>query len=179
MTIKIDRVKEYEALLDIYEKEGLDTSLFGDRIAAIIISGDRIIGLNNVPGVEITGEEIENGVKADVEIAEDVELPFPIHLCTGYLKSEGYQKVIFNIKVGRNSKVKFTSHCIFPYAKDFTHEALTVIKADENSRVSYDDEHIHGEGVKMASKTEVELAKNARYTAALVAMQRGTLSATR
>jgi Fe-S cluster assembly scaffold protein SufB len=164
MTIKIDRVKEYEALLDVYENEGLDTSLFGDRIAAIIISGDRIIGLNNVPGVEITGEEIENGVKADVEIAEDVELPFPIHLCTGYLKSEGYQKVIFNIKVGRNSKVKFTSHCIFPYAKDFTHEALTVIKADENSRVSYEDEHIHGEGVKMISKTEVELGKNASYT---------------
>jgi Fe-S cluster assembly scaffold protein SufB len=164
MTIKIDRVKEYEALLDIYEKEGLDTSLFGDRIAAIIISGDRVIGLNNVPGVQIIGEEIENGVRADVEIADNVELSFPIHLCTGYLKSEGYQKVVFNIKVGRNSKVKFLSHCIFPYAKDFTHEALTVIKADENSRVSYDDEHIHGEGVKMTSKTEVELGKNARYT---------------
>jgi Fe-S cluster assembly scaffold protein SufB len=164
MTIKIDRVKEYEALVDIYEKEGLDTSLFGDRIVAIIISGDKIIGLNNVPGVQIKGEEIENGVKANVEIADNVEPPFPIHLCTGYLKSEGYQKVIFNIKVGRNSKVKFLSHCIFPYAKDFTHEALTVIKAGENSRVFYDDEHIHGEGVKMISKTEVELAKNARYT---------------
>ncbi len=48
MTIKIDRVKEYEALLDIYEHEKLDKSLFGDRIAAIIISGDRIIGLNRV-----------------------------------------------------------------------------------------------------------------------------------
>ncbi len=165
MAIKVDRVKEYEALLEVYEKEGLDTSLFGDRIAAIIISGDRIIGLNNVPGgVQIKGEEIENGVKADVEISDNVELPFPIHLCTGYLRSEGYQRVIFNIKVGRNSKVKFTSHCIFPYARDFTHEALTIIKADENSQVSYEDEHIHGEGVRMISKTEVELGKNARYT---------------
>ncbi|WP_048147796.1 SufB/SufD family protein [Palaeococcus ferrophilus] len=164
MPIKIDRVKEYEALIDVYEKEGLDTSLFGDRIAAIIISGDKIIGLNNVPGVRIKGEEIENGVRADVEIAEDVELPFPIHLCTGYLKSEGYQKVLFNIAVGRNSKVKFTSHCIFPYAKDFTHDAYARIQIGENSWVSYDDEHIHGEGVRMISKTEVELGKNARYT---------------
>ncbi|ASJ08715.1 hypothetical protein A3L11_05520 [Thermococcus siculi] len=164
MTIKLDRVKEYEALIDVYEKEGLDTSLFGDRIAAIIISGDRIIGLNNVPGVEITGEEIENGVKAEVRIADNVKLPFPIHLCTGYLKSEGYQKVVFNITVGRNSKVKFTSHCIFPYAKDFTHEALTKINIGKNSRVYYDDEHVHGEGVRMISRTEVEVGEGGRYT---------------
>ncbi|WP_297419928.1 hypothetical protein [Thermococcus sp.] len=58
--------------------EGLDKSLFDNRVAAIIISGDRIIGLNNVPGVAIEGEEIENGVKADVRIADGVELPFPI-----------------------------------------------------------------------------------------------------
>jgi len=164
MTIKVDRVKEYEALLDIYEREGLDTSLFGDRIAAIIISGERIIGLNNVPGVEITGEEMENGVRADVRIADGVELPFPIHLCTGYLKSEGYQRVEFNIVVGKNSKVKFTSHCIFPYAKDFTHEAISRITVGENSSVLYDDEHVHGEGVRMISKTEVEVGKGGRYT---------------
>ncbi len=164
MTIKVDRVKEYEALLDIYEREGLDTSLFGDRIAAIIISGDRIIGLNNVPGVEIKGEEIENGVRADVRIADGVELPFPIHLCTGYLKGEGYQRVEFSITVGKNSKVKFTSHCIFPYAKDFTHEAISKITVGENSSVLYDDEHVHGEGVRMISKTEVDVKAGGRYT---------------
>ncbi|WP_456366537.1 SufB/SufD family protein [Thermococcus sp.] len=164
MTIKVDRVKEYEALLDIYEREGLDKSLFDNRVAAIIISGSKIIGLNNVPGVEIKGEEIENGVRADVKIADGVELPFPIHLCTGYLKSEGYQRVEFNITVGKNSKVKFTSHCIFPYAKDFTHEAISRITVGENSSVLYDDEHIHGEGVRMRSKTEVEVKAGGRYT---------------
>ncbi|WP_461866891.1 SufB/SufD family protein [Thermococcus sp.] len=164
MTIKIDLTREYEALVEAYQREGLDTSLFGDRIATIIISGDRIIGLNNVPGVKIRGEEIENGVRADVKIAEGVELPFPIHLCTGYLKSEGYQRVIFEINVGKNSKVRFTSHCIFPYAKDFTHEAITRIKIGEGSSVLYDDEHVHGEGVRMVSKTEVDVGRNARYT---------------
>jgi len=164
MTIKVDRVKEYEALLDIYEREGLDKSLFDNRVAAIIISGDRIIGLNNVPGVEIKGEEIENGVRAEVMIADGVELPFPIHLCTGYLKGEGYQRVEFNIAVGRDSKVRFTSHCIFPYAKDFTHEAISKIRVGENSTVLYDDEHIHGEGVRMVSRTEVEVEAGGRYT---------------
>ncbi len=164
MSIKIDRVKEYEALLDVYEKEGLDTSLFGDRIAAIIISGDKIIGLNNVSGVEIRGEEIEDGVRADVKIEDNVELHFPIHLCTGFLKNEGYQRVIFNITVGNNSKVKFLSHCIFPYAKDFIHDAYAKIRVGEGSLVIYEDEHIHGEGVKMISKTEVEVGRKGRYT---------------
>ncbi|EEB72943.1 SufD family Fe-S cluster assembly protein [Thermococcus sp. AM4] len=164
MVIKIDHVKEYEALVKVYQEEGLDISLFGNRIAAIIISGDRIIGLNNVPGVEIRGEEIENGVRAEVIIEDNVELPFPIHLCTGYLKREGYQRVIFDITVGRNSKVKFTSHCIFPYAKDFRHDALTKIEIGRDSTVVYDDEHVHGEGVRMVGKTEVDVGKNSRYT---------------
>ncbi|MFA4639830.1 SufB/SufD family protein [Pyrococcus kukulkanii] len=164
MTIKIDLTREYEALVEAYQREGLDTSLFEGRIAAIIISGDKIIGLNNVPGVKIKGEEIENGVKAEVTIADNVELPFPVHLCTGYLKSEGYQRVVFDINVGKNSKVKFISHCIFPYAKNFAHEAVTRIKIGEGSSVLYDDEHVHGEGVRMIGKTEVDVGRGARYT---------------
>ena len=164
MTIKIDLTNEYEALVEAYQREGLDTSLFGDRIAAIIISGDKVIGLNNVPGVEIKGEEIENGVRAEVKIADNVELLFPVHLCTGYLGNEGYQRVLFDIRVDKNSKVRFTSHCIFPYAKDFTHEAVTRIKIGESSSVLYDDEHVHGEGVRMIGKTEVSVGRGARYT---------------
>ena len=164
MVIKMDRVKEYEALVEIYEKEGLDTSLFGDRIAAIIISGEKIVGLNNVEGVEIVGEEIENGVKASIKIKDNVEPPFPIHLCTGFLKNEGYQKVVFDITVGKASKVKFLSHCIFPYAKNFTHDAYAKIKIDEGAHVVYEDEHVHGEGVRMIGKTEVEVGRKGRYT---------------
>jgi len=44
--------------------------------------------------------------------------------------------------------VRFTSHCIFPYAEDFTHEATAGITVGENSTVLYDDEHIHGNGVR-------------------------------
>ncbi|GAB6102532.1 SufD family Fe-S cluster assembly protein [Thermococcus atlanticus] len=164
MVIKIDRVREYEALVKIYEKEGLDTSLFGDKIAAIIISGDRIIGLNNVRGVEIKGKEIESGVSADIRIADNLKLPLPIHLCTGFLKNEGYQKVVFNINVGENSKVKFLSHCIFPHAKNFIHEAYAKIRVGEKASVTYEDEHIHGEGVRMRSRTEVEIEREGRYT---------------
>ncbi|WP_087037083.1 SufB/SufD family protein [Thermococcus litoralis] len=164
MVIKMDRVREYEALVEVYEKEGLDTSLFGDRIAAIIISGEKIVGLNNVEGVEIVGEEIKNGVKASIKIKDNVELPFPIHLCTGFLKNEGYQRVVFDIAVGKASKVKFLSHCIFPYAKDFTHDAYAKIKIEEGAQVVYEDEHVHGEGVRMISKTEVEVGRKGRYS---------------
>ncbi|WP_088862512.1 SufB/SufD family protein [Thermococcus celer] len=163
MVIKMDRVKEYEALVEVYENEGLDTSLFGNRIAAIIISGDKILGVNNVEGVEIVGEEIEDGVKATVKIDDNIELPFPVHLCTGFLKNEGYQRVIFDITTGKNSKVKFLSHCIFPYAKDFTHDAYATIKIGEGSTVIYEDEHVHGEGVRMISRTDVEVGKKGGY----------------
>jgi hypothetical protein len=69
----MDVRKEFETIVKATEKLGTDASKFMDkRIASIIISGDKVIGLNNVPGVNLTHKQIENGVQVDTEIQEGV-----------------------------------------------------------------------------------------------------------
>jgi len=137
---------EYKTLVEALEKNGYDASKYFDKkVASIIISGNRVIGLNNVQGVKLTPTQIENGVMVDMEIEEGVVLPIPIHVCTGYVEKNGLQNVIFNIRVRRNAKVKFTAHCVFPQAEDFTHNAISNVVVESGAIMEYVDEHFHSE----------------------------------
>lgn len=108
-----DYRKEFETLAKAYEKAGGDVSKFLDRrIASIIISGDKVIGLNGVEGVELTPHRIENGVQVDMRIKEGV-VEYPVHVCTGYLEKKGLQRVVFNIRLEKNAKAIFVAHCVF------------------------------------------------------------------
>jgi len=81
--------REFEAIVKTAEKLGTDASNFMDkRIDSIIISGNRVIGLNNVPGLKLVPTTLEDGVQVDMEIEENTQIPFPVHVCTGYLEKK-------------------------------------------------------------------------------------------
>lgn len=150
----MDVKKEFEAIVKTAEKLGTDASNFMDkRIASIIISGNRVIGLNNVPGLKLVPTTMQDGVQVDMEIEENVQIPFPIHVCTGYLEKKGYQRVVFNIRVKKNAKVKFTAHCVFPQAEEFTHEAVSNVVVEEGAIMEYNDEHYHSDAGTITLKT--------------------------
>lgn len=150
----MDVKKEFETIVKTAEKLGTDASKFMDkRIASIVISGDKVIGLNNVHGVFLTHKQIEHGVQVNMEIGEGIEVPFPIHVCTGYIEKRGYQKVIFNIIIRKNAKVKFTAHCVFPQAEEFTHEAISNVIVEEGALMEYNDEHYHSDLGTITLKT--------------------------
>lgn len=150
----MDVRKEFETIVKTAEKLGTDASKFMDkRIASIIISGDRVIGLNNTPGVFLTHKQLEHGVQVDMEISEGVELPFPIHVCTGFVEKRGYQKIIFNIRVRKDARVKFIAHCVFPQAEEFTHDATANVIVEEGAVMEYADEHYHSDLGTITLKT--------------------------
>jgi len=150
----MDVKREFETIIKTAEKLGTDASNFMDkRIASIIISGNRVIGLNNVQGLKIVPTTLEDGVQVDMEIEENTQIPFPIHVCTGYLEKRGYQRVIFNIRVRRNAKVKFTAHCVFPQAEEFTHDAISNVVIEDGAMMEYNDEHYHSDQGTIILKT--------------------------
>ncbi|MBP8613127.1 MAG: SufD family Fe-S cluster assembly protein [Candidatus Atribacteria bacterium] len=137
---------EYEQIIDALEKNGSDTSQFFDkRVASIVISGNKVLGLNGINGVKLVPHEIKNGVRVDMEIEEGVAVPFPIHVCTGYVEKKGLQNVVFNITVRKHAKVKFLAHCVFPQAEEFTHNAVSNVVIEEGAIMEYADEHIHSD----------------------------------
>ncbi|AJG41168.1 hypothetical protein TRQ7_06840 [Thermotoga sp. RQ7] len=175
-----DYRKEFEALAKAYEKAGGDVSKFLDRrIASIIISGDKVIGLNGVEGVELTPHRIENGVQVDMRIKEGVVVEYPVHVCTGYLEKKGLQRVIFNIKLERGAKAIFVAHCVFPWTEDFTHDALMNVELEEGAWMEYHDEHMHSEtgSINLITRSIAEVGEGAVYrnTFTLVKTRIGTL----
>lgn len=158
--------KEFEMLTKYYEKSGGDVSrLLDKRVVSIIVSEDRIIGKNTVPGVNVQAKQIVNGVQIWIEIEDNVMVENPIHLCTGYLKPEGTQIVLINTKVGKNSKVKFLSHCVFPNGKKFVHRMVSNIEIGSDSELSYEDFHFHSEdgGVTVEAIYDAKLSMGAKY----------------
>ncbi|WP_448377068.1 SufB/SufD family protein [Fervidobacterium sp.] len=150
----MDVRKEFETIVKTAEKLGTDASNFMDkRIASIIISGNRVIGLNNVPGLKVIPTTFEDGVQVDMEVEENVQIPFPIHVCTGYLEKKGYQRVIFNIRIRKNARVKFTAHCVFPQAEEFTHDATSNVIIEDGGIMEYYDEHYHSDQGTITLKT--------------------------
>ncbi|ONN27507.1 hypothetical protein XJ44_03380 [Thermosipho affectus] len=162
----MDVKREFETIVKTVEKLGTDASKFLDkRIASIIISGDKVLGLNNVEGIKLVPKQIKNGVQVDMEIMENTHIPMPIHVCTGYIEKTGLQNVVFNIKVRKGARVKFLSHCVFPQAEDFTHNAVSNVVVEENAVMEYIDEHYHSDSgtINLITKTYAVVKKGGVY----------------
>jgi len=139
--------KEFEQLVEIYEKKTNDKSLRSPGVATIIVSGNRVVGLNSVNGMHIKSRERADGlVMIDVEIEDNTIIPVPVHLCTGFLKKRGEQILKFNYIIGDNVKVKFKSHCILTKVEKLHHYMESDMYIGKNSFVVYEDEHFHDEG---------------------------------
>ena len=164
--MSINVTNEYKELVEALEKNGADASKYFDkRVASIIISGNKVVGLNNVKGIKITPEQIENGVKADIEIEEGVTVPIPIHICTGYVEKKGLQNIVFNIRIRKNAKVKFTAHCVFPQVEEFTHNAISNVIVEEGAIMEYADEHFHSDlgTINLRTITNAKVEKGGIY----------------
>ncbi len=146
MISTIDQRKEFELLKRAYEKAGGDASKFlNKRVASLIISGDKVIGLNGLTGIQIFPQQIQDGVRARIVVEKNTIIQTPIHICTGFVEKRGLQKVIFEIEIGDNSQVRFVAHCTFPWVEEFTHSALALVHIGKNAKMYYSDEHYHSD----------------------------------
>ncbi len=146
MISAVDQKREFEMLKKAYEKAGGDVSKFLDkRVASLIISNDRVIGLNSVEGIQIFPQKIEDGVKAKILVKKNTVIQTPVHICTGFVEKKGLQRVIFEIEVEENSQVRFVAHCTFPWVEEFTHDALALVHVGKNAKMYYADEHYHSD----------------------------------
>lgn len=158
--------EEYKRIAEYYNKSGGDASnLLRKDIVSVIISGNEVIGRNTVEGVELKVEKIKNGIEMWLDIADNVVVSNPVHLCTGYLKPEGTQEVLIHVTAGKRSKVNFLSHCVFPNGKKFTHRMISDAVLKEGAEISYEDVHYHSEdgGVTVEAIYNARLEKNSRY----------------
>ncbi len=158
--------KEYQGLVDAYEKVGGDRSaLLNNKIASLVVHENKILSATEIEGVKLTGESQEHGIMAALLIEEDCKISRPIHLCFGILPQEGLQEIGLRVDVKRGAEVKVIAHCIFPNAVHITHKMDAVINIGDNASFSYKETHYHGEfgGIEVIPKAKVTLGEKALY----------------
>ncbi len=162
----MDYTEEYKQLLETIEKSGEDSSPFqNSEYGHLMIDGNRVVAKNVIDGIEMITNEIEDGVEVIVNVKDNVVVKNPIHMCFGLLPKEGRQYIKSTYNIGKNAKVSFLTHCIFPNAVKIDHIMDSVVNIDEKGYMKYDEIHYHGDegGITTVPKTIINIGRKGYY----------------
>jgi Fe-S cluster assembly scaffold protein SufB len=154
--------KEYQGMIDAYEKAGGDKRVLQSKdTAKLVIHESHVLSSDNVKGLKIVTKETESGVNVNLLVEEDAKIPHPVHLCFGVLPKEGLQEIIMKVTAKDNSEVSVIAHCIFPNAVKVIHKMDAEIEIGNNAKFDYKETHYHGEsgGTEVIPKARVKVGK--------------------
>ncbi|HDN80198.1 MAG TPA: SufBD protein [Chloroflexi bacterium] len=158
--------REFEAIVKAYEMAGGDPAVFrSPRIASLVVSGSKVLGANETPGIHLEAEELPSGVRARVIVEPGVHIEYPVHLCFGVLPKEGVQEIHSHFEIGDGAQVAFLTHCTFPNAVKVKHVMDARIRVGKGALMHYAESHYHGEsgGIEVISKAQIEVEEGGRY----------------
>jgi len=166
--------KEYQGMIDAYERAGGDKSALQSKdVAKLVIHENRVLSADGVKGIKIETKETESGVDINFLVEEGAKIPHPVHLCFGILPQEGLQEIILKVKAGDNSEVHVIAHCIFPNAVKVIHKMDADIEIGNNAKFDYKETHYHGEfgGIEVIPKARVKVGKGGVWQSTFVLSQ--------
>src|SRR4030042_7037581 len=154
--------KEYQGVIDAYEKAGGDKRVLQTKdFAKLVVHENRVLANDPIKGLKIETKETESGVSVNLVVEEGAKIPRPVHLCFGLLPKEGLQEIIMKVDAKDNSEVNVIAHCIFPNAVKVIHKMDADINIGANARFDYKETHYHGEsgGIEVIPKCKVRVNK--------------------
>lgn len=157
---------EYEAMLDAYREAGGDPGILSmPRLAALVVSANRVLASSEVPGVRFEAEERPNGIMARILVDPGTRPERPVHLCFGMLPPEGVQEIESHFEIGDGADVRFLTHCTFPRATRLRHVMDATVHVGEGASMTYDEAHFHGPhgGIDVLPRARVTVAEGARF----------------
>ena len=157
--------REFEAILQAYKQAGgRPDVLRTPRVASAVISGNQVLAVNLVEGVNIEAQEQENGVRARITVAPGTQVDYPVHLCFGMIPSEGLQEIISEFDIGEGAEVGFLAHCTFPNAVDLRHVMDAHIHVGPRATMRYSEAHYHGTtgGIQVLPTTHARVDEGGR-----------------
>lgn len=160
-------MSDFEQILHAYEESGGDPKLLkSPEVASLVISGNRVIGANSIPGLTMTAEQLPDGVKAQVVVEPDTRVKLPVHLCFGVLPAEGVQRIVSHFEIGARASVEFVAHCTFPNATHVQHIMEGTVHVGAGATMRYKETHYHGQtgGVEVLPKARVVVDEGGHYS---------------
>lgn len=157
--------REFEAMLKAYEQAGgRPDVLQTPKVASAVVSGNQVLAVNVVEGVDIAAEELENGVRARITVAPGTKVDYPVHLCFGMTDENGLQEILPVFEIGEGAEIGFLAHCTFPNAVDLKHVMEAHIHVGPNATMRYSEGHYHGPlgGIQVLPTTHAQIDEGGR-----------------
>lgn len=158
--------KEYEAILNAYQQAGGEPGILkAGKVAAMVVSANRVLAASEVPGVHLEAKELPHGVQARIVVDPEVRLEKPIHLCFGMLPAEGLQEIVADYEIGAGAQTQFLAHCSFPNARRLRHVTDARIHVGPGATLTYTESHFHGPhgGIEVLPKAKVTIERGGRF----------------
>lgn len=159
-------MSELDSLMTAFGDAGGDRGVLANRdIAHLFASGNKILSMKNVEGIEVEARETLQGITVKLIVKERVKVENPVHLCFGVLHKRGTQKIKMDVELEKNSFAHFIAHCIFPRAEKVRHIMNAEVEIGEGAEMKYLERHYHGlyGGIEVVPKAVIKVGKNGRY----------------
>lgn len=150
---------------DLYRAAEIEGILSDPETAHLVLNKNKVIDMNDVPGLSVEPKSMEEGVDVEINVAEDSIIEKPVHLCFGMTQTEGTQKIKLKIEIEKDAEIGVLAHCIFPRAAEVKHVMDADIHVGEGAEYTYLEKHIHSPegGTTVIPRAEVELEENAKF----------------
>jgi Fe-S cluster assembly scaffold protein SufB len=154
-----------QLISDLYSFTDTDPNLQDPDTAHLVISGNKVLGMHAVPGLNIDVNELADGIEAEVRLKPGFRIKKQVHLCFGMLPQSGTQRINLDVDVGDDSRISLLAHCVFPMAVDVRHIMDAKLRLGKNAQYDYFEKHVHGVegGVKVYPKAVVDVGPNSLF----------------
>ncbi len=115
--------------------------------AHLVVDYNDILDSRSIDGVSISTKSIPDGVNVRVRVRDSTIINERIHLCFGMSGEEGSQTINSEFVIGKNSKARFITHCLFPNGKTMKHIMNSTIRIMEGGEMDYKEEHYNSGGI--------------------------------
>ncbi len=159
-------MSDFEAILRAYEAAGGNPELLkSPKVASLVISGNQVLGANDVAGLEVIPEPLPDGVRIKVFVEPGAVIENPVHMCFGVIPKEGVQRILSTYEIGAGASAHFLAHCTFPNAVRVEHIMDSSVHVGCGATMRYNETHYHGEagGVQVRPTAHIEIDEGGRY----------------
>lgn len=158
----LDRI--YQAFRQIGEDPA---QILTPETAYLVAYGHEVAGLQARPGVKVTAERDERGIRAEITVVEGRRIAEPIHLCFGLFERFGVQNIDLRLTLEVNSQATVWSHCLFTTPEVARHAMTAAVEIRAGARLTYNEVHYHGlsGGIEVVPVAQVAVGPRARYRA--------------
>jgi len=151
--------------VDLAKLAEIDDALKDKETAHVMIDRNKVISRNDIPGLEISTVEREDGVDVKVVVKKGVKIKKEVHMCFGVTHEKALQKINMEVEVEEDASIAVLSHCIFPRAEDIKHIMEARIHVGKNAAYRYLEKHIHAMegGISVYPKARVKVDEGGKF----------------